>query len=375
MNVQYSEQQRQLYSSVVKFSKRYLSNPTGQFDREKWRKCADFGVLGWFIPEQYGGSGLSIVSTVYALEALGYGCPDNALTLGLNGQMWSVQEPILKFGTEEQKSYYLPKLCRGEWIATHAMTERDSGSDSFRLGTTARPVDGGYVINGKKSYLGLSPVADMALVFANTNPDAGQWGISAFMVPTGAEGVTLGPGLEKMGLQSNPLGEIEFTDCYVDKSLRLGPEGVGVSLFTQSMDWERGFVFASHVGSMARQLEQCIEYSKNRKQFDQTIGKFQAVSHRIAEMKSRLEISRMLIGNIARLKDIDQPAVLEAAMTKLYVSEAFVSNSMDAIRIHGALGYLSEYEVERDLRDATAGVIYSGTSDIQRNIIARMLGL
>lgn len=375
MQLQNTQKQNQLYSQVIDFATNNLSQPTQQFDREKWQKCAQFGVLGWFIPEEYGGSGLSVVSTVFALEALGYGCPDNALTLALNGQMWSVQEPILKFGTTEQKRYYLPKLCNGELIATHAMTEAGSGSDSFKLATTAKPVDGGYLINGKKSYLGLSPVADLALVFANSNPDAAQWGISAFLVDTNIEGVRLSAPIEKMGLKSNPLGEIEFTDCYVDKSLRLGPEGIGVSLFTQSMDWERGFVFASHVGSMARQLDKCIEYSRKRKQFDQPIGKFQAVSHRIAEMKSRLEISRLLVNNVARLKDLNEPAMLEAAMTKLYVSEAFVSNSMDAIRIHGALGYLSEYEVERDLRDATAGVIYSGTSDIQRNIIASILGL
>ena len=206
-------------------------------------------------------------------------------------------------GQAEQKNEFLPKLCSGELIATHAMTELESGSDSFNLATTAKPVDGGYILNGRKSYLGLAPVADLALVFANTNPDAGQWGISAFLVDTHSEGVTLSAPIEKMGLKSNPLGEIELADCFVDSSRRLGPEGVGVSLFTQSMDWERGFVFASHVGSMARQLDQCVEYSRNRKQFKQPISKFQAVSHRIAEMKSRLEISRLLVNIVARLKD------------------------------------------------------------------------
>ena len=375
MHPQFNQKQLEHYQRVVDFASRNLSQCADQFDRDKWQQCARFGVLGWFVPKQYGGEGLSVVSTIYALEALGYGCPDNALTLALNGQMWSVQEPILKFGSSEQKNEFLPKLCSGELIATHAMTELESGSDSFNLATTAKPVDGGYILNGRKSYLGLAPVADLALVFANTNPDAGQWGISAFLVDTHSEGVTLSAPIEKMGLKSNPLGEIELADCFVDSSRRLGPEGVGVSLFTQSMDWERGFVFASHVGSMARQLDQCVEYSRNRKQFKQPISKFQAVSHRIAEMKSRLEISRLLVNNVARLKDQGQPAVLEAAMAKLYVSEAFVSNSMDAIRIHGALGYLTDYQVERDLRDATAGVIYSGTSDIQRNIIASQLGL
>ncbi len=375
MRTDYSEKQKELYQNTLAFAQSELQNPSAQFNRERWQRCADFGVLGWFIPEQYGGTGLSITSTIYALEALGYGCNDNGLTLGLNGQMWSVQEPILQFGSEQQKQLYLPKLCSGEIIATHAMTEKESGSDSFKLKTTAEKVSDGYRLNGEKTYLGLAPVADLALVFANSNPQAGQWGISAFLVETNAAGVEVSQPMEKMGLASNPLGAIKFQDCFVEASQRLGPEGIGVSLFTQSMDWERGFVFASHIGSMARQLDQCIEYSRNRKQFEQTISKFQSISNRIVEMKTRLEISRLLINKIAALKDNSEPAMLEAAMTKLYVSEAFVANSMDAIRIHGALGYLTEHEVERDLRDATAGVIYSGTSDIQRKIIANLLGL
>ncbi len=370
-----NHKQDDLYQQTLKFAQENLQDQPQQFDRTRWQLCANFGILGWFIPQEYGGAGLSVSSTIYALEALGYGCSDNGLTLGLNGQMWSVQEPILKFGSYEQKSSLLPKLCSGEIIATHAMTEKQSGSDSFKLDTTAQKVTGGYILNGEKVYLGLAPVADLALVFANTNPDAGQWGISAFLIETNSAGLSVCEPIEKMGLKTNPLGKIKFNNCFIESSKRLGPEGIGVSLFTQSMDFERGFVFASHIGSMARQLDQCIDYSRGRKQFDQAISKFQSVSNRIADMKTRLELSRLLIRKIAQMKDNNKSAVLEAAMTKLYVSEAFVANSMDAIRIHGALGYLTEHEVERDLRDATAGVIYSGTSDIQRNIIANMLGL
>jgi len=375
MNTTGNKLQQDLYQKTLEFARSQLSETPQQFDRKRWIQCAEFGILGWFVPQQYGGSGLSISSTIYALEALGYGCSDNGLTLGLNGQMWSVQEPILQFGSEDQKQKYLPKLCNGELIATHAMTENQSGSDSFNLQTSAEKSGREYCLNGEKTYLGLAPVADLALVFANTNPQAGQWGISAFLVETDSPGFEVSEPLQKMGLDTNPLGKIKLENCIVEQSQRLGAEGIGVSLFTQSMDFERGFVFASHIGSMCRQLDQCIEFSRNRKQFNQPISKFQSVSNRITEMKTRLEICRLLINKVAALKDNQAPAMLEAAMAKLYISEAFVANSMDAIRIHGALGYLTEYEVERDLRDATAGIIYSGTSDIQRNIIANMLGL
>lgn len=178
-----------------------------------------------------------------------------------------------------------------------------------------------------------------------------------------------------MGLHTGPLGDIELNDCFVPEENRLGPEGCGISIFNHSMDWERSFIFTSHVGAMARQLEECVDYARQRKQFDKPIGDFQSVSNRIANMKLRLETARLLLYRSAWMVQRGHHAALEAAMTKLHVSEAFAANSIDAIRIHGARGYLSEYEVERDLRDALGGVIYSGTSDIQRNIIGRVLGL
>jgi len=166
-----------------------------------------------------------------------------------------------------------------------------------------------------------------------------------------------------------------LNDCFVPEENRLGPEGVGVSMFNQSMDWERGFIFASHVGSMGYQLDRCIEYAKSRKVFNQPIGKFQAVSHRIVEMKERLDTSRMMLYRVAELKQEGKSTVMESAMAKRHIAEAFTNNSLEAIRVHGALGFLTDQEVERDLRDAVGGVIYSGTTDIQNNIIAKVLGL
>ncbi len=381
MEFSWSEEQEAAYSATAEFATRELDGELAQrddqgvFSLELWRRAASHGVLGWCFPESYGGSGLDVVSTIRRLEGLGYGCRDNALTLGLNGQMWSVQEPLLSFGNEEQKKRYLPRLCSGELLAAHGMSEPESGSDAFSLKTRAEKVDGGYLLNGHKTYIGLAPVAGLALVFANTRPEVGQWGISAFLVESGFEGYRASSPRPKMGLKTNPLGDIYLEDCFVPEANRLGPEGIGVSVFNHSMDWERSFIFASHVGSMARQLDGCVRYARERKQFGQSIGAFQSISNRIANMKLRLESSRLLLYKLAWMKEQKQSATLESAMANLQLGEAFAANSLDAMRIHGAKGYLAEFEVERDVRDALGGVIYSGTSDIQRNIIARVLGL
>lgn len=381
MDFSWTQEQETGYSASARFASQHLNHnltqrdAEGRFDLNLWQQCADFGVLGWCIPKEYGGAGLDVVTTIRMLEGIGYGCKDNALTLGLNGQLWSVQEPLLQFGSEQQKKHYLPKLCRGDLLACHGMTEPDSGSDAFSLQTRAEKVEGGYVLNGQKSFIGLAPIAGLSLIFANTNPDVGQWGISAFLVENGFKGYTASPPRPKMGLHTNPLGDITLDQCFVPEENRLGPEGIGVSIFNFSMDWERSFIFTSHVGSMARQLDECIDYVRNRRQFGKSIGHFQSVSNRVANMKLRLETAQLLLYKLAWLKQKGEHAPLEAAMAKLHLGEAFAANSIDAMRLHGARGYLNEYEVERNLRDALGGVIYSGTSDIQRNIIARVLGL
>lgn len=347
----------------------------GIFDRSKWDRIAASGVLGSCVPVELGGDGRDVMTAIAKLEGLGYGCRDNGLTLAVNGQMWAVQEPILRFGSREQKGDYIPRLISGELLGAHAMTEPESGSDTFALSTTATRRTDGYVLNGLKTMIGLAPLSDVALVFAKTAPERGKWGISAFIVETQWAGVTrIGP-TSKMGLRTSPLGELRFDDCLVPGSALLGPEGAGASIFIDSMEWERSFIFTSHVGSMARQLDEAVEYATARRQFDRPIGQFQSVSNRIADMKLRLEMARLLLYRCAWLKANDESAQLESALTNLFVSEAFVANSLDAIRIHGGRGYLSDFEVERDLRDAVGGVIYSGTSDIQRELIARLLGL
>jgi alkylation response protein AidB-like acyl-CoA dehydrogenase len=381
MDFDWTDEQEQGYASSILFAQEQLNDDlalrdaNGTFNPDLWSRCSEFGVLGWCIPKHYGGAGLDVLSTIRMLEGIGYGCRDNALTLGLNGQIWSVQEPLLRFGSEELKQRYLPQLCSGKLLAAHGMTEPESGSDAFSLRTRAEKVSGGYLLNGQKSYIGLAPVAGITLVFANTNPDARQWGVSAFIVESGFEGYTASQPKQKMGLRTSPLGDIRLENCFVPEENLLGTQGSGVSIFNHSMDWERSFIFTSHVGSMARQLDQCVKYARQREQFGKPISEFQSVSNRLANMKLRLETARLLLYKLAWMKQRGDHAALEAAMAKLHLGEAFAANSVDAMRIHGARGYLSEYEVERDLRDAFGGVIYSGTSDIQRNIIARLLGL
>jgi alkylation response protein AidB-like acyl-CoA dehydrogenase len=377
----WTEEQLVYKNAVIKFAKKELNDGIidrdrkGEISLENWRKCAQFGILGLPIPEEYGGSDADVLTVMLAMEGLGYGCRDNGLIFGINAQMWSVQLPILTFGTEEQKQRYLPDLISGDLIGAHGMTEPDSGSDAYSLRTKADKVDDGYVLNGTKMFVTNAPVADMAVVFATVDPDKGSSGITAFIVEKDMEGYSISRHLEKMGLRTSPMAEIILQDCFIPEENQLGRIGAGTSIFTNSMGWERSSILGSQIGAMEYQLEKCIRYARERRQFEQPIGKFQSISNRIADMKVRLETARLLLYKVAWTKQSGKSAVMEAALAKLYLSECFVQSSLDAIRIHGGYGYMTEFEVERDLRDAIGGTIYSGTSDIQRTIIARLSGL
>lgn len=381
MNFGWNTKQEELWEKTYHFACDTLiqnlveRDHSGTFLEENWQAVAQQGLFGLHMPEDYGGQGYDMVTSVRAMEALGYGHPDNGFTLAVNGQLWSIQEPIAKFGSPDLKQKYLPKLIDGTFKASDGVTEPESGSDAFSLTTTATKVDGGYRLNGHKMFIGMGPVADIVLVYATLNPDRGRWGITAFIVETSSEGLVRGEHQGKMGLRTSPIGDIEFHDVFVPSENILGREGAGASIFNDSMDYERSFIFASHVGSMARQLDETIAYANKRKQGGQSIGKYQAVSHRVANMKMRLETARHYLYKCAWLIDQKKSIPMEAAMAKVAISEAFVENSLDAVRIHGGRGYLTEFGVERDLRDAVGGVLYGGTSDIQRNLIAGLLGL
>jgi alkylation response protein AidB-like acyl-CoA dehydrogenase len=281
----------------------------------------------------------------------------------------------VKFGTPGQQQAYLPGLVSGDLIGVHAMTEPDSGSDAFSMRTRVERKGDSYALTGTKLYITNAPVADVVLVFA-AHPDKPKMaGISAFLVEKGTPGFSVSRGLDKMGLRTSPMGEVVLDECVVPASSRVGREGAGMAIFNSSMTWERSCILASALGVMRRQLEACTAYSRERRQFGQPIGKFQAVAGKVADMYLRLEAARLLVYQAAWLGQQGKPALAEAAAAKLFASEAWVASSLDAIQVHGAYGYMKESGIERDLRDAVASTIYSGTSEIQRVILARMLGL
>ena len=381
MDFSLSAEQQEFKEAAVAFARRELDTDlatreeAGQFPRQAWRACALFGIQGLPVPTELGGGGADILTTALVMEALGYGCHDNGLIFSLNAQMWSLELPLVKFGTPAQQQAYLPRLVSGDLIGVHAMTEPDSGSDAFSMRTRVERQGDHYVLNGTKLYITNAPVSDVVLVFAADPGKPRLAGISAFLIEKGTPGFTVTRSLDKMGLRTSPMGEVVLDGCVVPAANRLGPEGAGMAIFNSSMTWERSCILASAVGVMQRQLETCVEYARVRKQFGQPIGKFQAVAGTMADMYLRLEAARLLVYQAAWLGQQGKPALAEAAAAKLFTSEAWVASSLDAIQVHGAYGYMKESGIERDLRDAVASTIYSGTSEIQRVILARMLGL
>jgi hypothetical protein len=382
MEFSFSDEQKLLRDSIIRFARDVL-NPGAaerdrkqEFSRDLWRKCGEIGIQGLPVPQQYGGSAVDPLTCAIALESLGYGCRDGGLVFSLCAHLLSCVVPLWQHGNEEQKRRYLPGLCNGELIGVHAITEPGSGSDVFALRTRAEPDGDGFRINGTKTFISNGPVADVIIVFALTDPKKGyHGGISAFLVERGTTGFAAGPKFEKLGLRSSPIGELVFTDLHVSQDAVLGGIGGGSKVFAASMDWERICLFASHVGTMERLLETSISYARTRSQFNENIGKFQAVSHRIADMKVQLEAARLLTYRAAWRLGHARTASLDAAMAKLFVSESLVQTALATVQIHGGYGFMTEYEVERALRDAVGSTIYSGTSEMQRNIIARWLGL
>ncbi len=381
MDFEFSEEQLEFKKSAIQFAQKALNDDVierdrcGIFSRELWKKCAEFGIQGSAFPEQYGGLNADIFSTMLLMEGLGYGCKDSGLIFAINGQMWTVQMPILRFGTDAQKDKYLPRLCSGELVGANGVTEPDAGSDAFSMTTMAKLDGDHYVLNGTKTFCTSAPVADLFIVFATVDKRKGFMGVTAFLVEKGFPGFRVGRDIEKMGLRTAPMAELILEDCKVPVENRLGKEGNGAAIFEDTVEWERGCILASLLGGMERQLEQCIRYSKERKQFGKSIGKYQSIANKIVDMKVRMETARLLLYKVAWTKQARGKAAMDAALAKLYLSESWVHSCLDAIQIHGGYGYTTEYEVERDLRDAIGGTLYSGTSEIQRNIIARYLGL
>lgn len=382
MDFSLTAEQRLIRQEIIRFAQKELNEGVQERDREHrfcrdlWARCGEMGLPGLPVPAEYGGSGLDPLSTALALEAFGYGCHDGGLVFSLCAHLLACVVPVWKHGSEEQKRRYLPGLCSGERIAANAMTEPGSGSDVFAMASRAERDGDGFRLNGVKTFCTNGPVADLLIFYAVTDKEKGyHGGVTAFLVETETPGCRVGQTFEKMGIRTSPIGEMVLEDVYVPESAVLGSVGAGATQFVESMDWERICLFASHIGTMERLLEKAVEHARTRTQFGQVIGKFQAVSHKIADMKMMLEAARLLTYRAAWNLGRSRSVSLDASMAKVLVSESLVKTALETIQVFGGNGYMVEYEVERALRDAVGSRIYSGTNEMQRNIIARWLGL
>jgi alkylation response protein AidB-like acyl-CoA dehydrogenase len=345
------------------------------FASDEWQHCGRAGLLGLCVSASYGGLGLDCLTTAYVLEAFGRGCRDAGLCFSVGAHLLACALPIDQFGTSAQKEQYLRPLCSGASVGANAATEADAGSDVYAMAMSAKRRADGYVLNGKKSFVINAPIAGLFLIYAATRPADGPFGLSAFLVPRGTPGVVVGPTLAKSGIRTALASSLTLDGCWVPESQQLGPEGAGAVVFQASMGWERCCLFAFWLGTMERQMAEVIEHARTRRQFGRPIGMNQAVAHRIADMKLRLESARLLVYRACWERAQGHTVELSGSLAKLSVSEAFVQSSLDAVRIFGGAGVTRDAGIERYVRDALPSTIYSGTSEIQRDIVARSIGL
>lgn len=347
---------------------------TQEFSLQDWKTCADQGVLRLAVPREYGGLAQDALTCAYAMEGLGYGCRDNGLLISLGAHTWAVQLPIAKFGTEEQKETFLPSLSDGRSIGAHAITEPRAGSDTLTMEATARREGDEYVLNGHKCYVTNAPVADLFLVYATVNPKLGFTGVTAFLVERDQAGIEIRAGQEKAGLRTSPWGDVVLRECRIPDRMRLGREKSGSSIFAAVMAWERTLLLAPLLGAMEREVERCTARVRERRQFNRPIGAFQAVSHSIADMKTELECAKWLTYRAAWAIDCGERSAFPE-LAQLKTSETAVEAFMRAMQLHGAYGYTIDAEIERGLRDSLGTRISSGTSEMQRVVIAEKLGV
>ena len=376
MDFRKSEEHLAIEASVEKFARQEMAplakelDEKGEFSMELWRKMGSLGYCGLLIDEKYGGSNLGALGTVLALQAAGRGGADQGTCLSWASHMVIASLNIQTWGTEEQKEKYLPKMASGEWIGAMALTEPGAGSDASSITTRAELKGDKYILNGTKMFITNGPICDMGIVLAVTDPSRGPLGISAFIFEKDFPGFSRGKKIDKMGMRSSPTSELIFEDCIIPEENLLGGEGMGALVANTTLHWERtGMGFA--IGTMEYNLNLCKEYALQRYQFGEPIGNFQAVRHRLAEMKIDIEAAKYLFYRMAWLIDTDQiPAILDISVGKAFLSKALVKNADAAISIFGGYGVCSEYPVQRSYRDAKIIEIGGGTYDIQLNMIA-----
>ncbi len=341
------------------------------FDLELVEKIAAQGYLGAIVPRDYGGAGLDYLTYGLIVEEIGRG--DSAMRTVVSVQTSLVCSAIVRWGTEEQKQHYLPKLCSGEWLGCFALTEPDTGSDAANQRTRAKRTESGWVINGSKMFISMGNYARLALVFAQTDPDLAHRGLACFLVDTEQPGYQPRPVHHKLGLRGSDTAEISLSDVEVPGDAMLGDIGDGFKVAMSSLDSGRYSVAAGCVGICQGCLDASVRYSKERQQFGRPIASFQLVQEMIADMKLETDASRMLVWRAGYLKDTGKPNTTETSVAKLYATEAAVRCANAAIQVHGGSGYVDDYPVERYLRDARVTTLYEGTSQIQKLIIGRAL--
>ncbi|MEK6278020.1 MAG: acyl-CoA dehydrogenase family protein [Actinomycetota bacterium] len=375
MNLELSDEQRLISEAAREFCDREIlprvrdNDRNARFDRELASKMGEIGYLGAPVAEQYGGRGLDYFS--YGLIVEQVGRADSAARTVVSVQTSLVCGSIERWGTEKQKTQWLPRLCSGEALGCFGLTEPDTGSDAANLRTRAKKVDGGWSISGQKMWISLGNYSEVALIFAQTDPDLKHRGLACFLVPTSSEGFSTQEIHGKLGLRASDTAEISLDEVEVTDDAMLGEIGDGFKVAMSSLDSGRYSVAAGCVGICDGCVDASVAYSKERKQFGVPLARFQLVQEMIADMVVKRDAARMLVWRAADLKDRGEPSTVETSIAKLYATEAAVECANAAIQVHGGSGYVDDYPVERYLRDARVTTLYEGTSQIHKLIIGR----
>ena len=341
------------------------------FDTDLVRRIAEQGYIGAIIPREYGGAGLDYVTYAIVVEEIGR--HDSAMRTVISVQTSLVCSSILRWGTEEQKKHYLPKLCSGEWLGCFGLTEPDTGSDAANQRTRAKRDGDGWLINGAKMWISMGNHAKVALVFAQTDPELKHRGIACFLVDTDQPGFQPQEIHGKMGLHASDTASISLDDVRASDDQMLGQVGDGFKVAMSALDSGRFSVAAGCVGICQGCVDESSRYATERHQFDRPIASFQLVQAMLADMKVKADAARMLVARAAWLKDTGQPNTTETSVAKLFATEAAVECANTAIQVHGGAGYVDDHPVERWFRDVRVTTLYEGTSQIQKLIIGRSL--
>ncbi|MBW2367759.1 MAG: acyl-CoA dehydrogenase family protein [Deltaproteobacteria bacterium] len=378
MDFTISKRQRMFIKEVEKFCRKEVlpgveeREEKEEFSLDVWKKMAQFGLTGLCLPREYGGDGANALTTVLGTEAFARASRDSSLCNSWLSHLLLCAMNINELGNDAQKAKYLPALAAGEKIGALGVTEPDAGSDATSMQTTAKRDGDVYVLNGSKTFISNGPIADIILVYATTDPTLRAKGIVSFIVEADTPGVTLGPAFKKYGIHASPTGEVFLDDVRVPVENRLTEEGAGFKAMLESLGWER-LAFTHLVGLMDADLQDAVSYARERVQFGKRIGDFQFVQGLIAEMKMDLEASRLMAYHLAGKVDARENIALDAALTKTFISEAYQRCADKAVQVFGGYGAMREYAVGRSLWWSKITTIGGGTSQVQRQIIGRMV--